>query len=604
MATTTRPVSDFLSVRSAYAPQFPPSGRTIAFITDITGVPQIWEMPADGGWPRQRTFFDERISGFRWSPTGDAILFSMDTGGDERDQLYLLDNESGEIAALTANPKVMHLLGCWSPSGYEIAYASNARTGTYFDVYVQDMPDGEPRLVFEDDGTNSVVGWSPDGRRIVVSRAESAIYNDLILLDVNTGESRRLTEDGHESAYECAAWSPDSSALYLTTNKGREFKSLARMSIPDGEIDWLAEPEWDVEAVTVAPTGGRLAYVVNEAGFSRLHTMDIASGAESSVDSLPEATLQNARGPGSMDWSHDGMKLAFTVNGPAHNPNVWVVNADTWNTNQVTRSDTGGIPRRAFVSPRLVSYPTFDGRQIPAWLYSPAGIRPTGENPIILHVHGGPESQDRPVFNPIYQYFVHRGYSVLAPNVRGSSGYGRTYIHLDDVRNRMDSVRDLEYAQKWLVSSGWAAEDRIAVMGGSYGGFMTLSAITTYPDLWKAAVELFGIGDFLTFLENTGSYRRRQRSFEYGDPVEDAEFLREISPIHRADAIKCPLMALHGARDPRVPISETEKLVATLSELGQTVEYVRFEDEGHGFVKRPNRITAYTAIADFLDANL
>ncbi|HAL49494.1 MAG TPA: S9 family peptidase, partial [Dehalococcoidia bacterium] len=163
---------------------------------------------------------------------------------------------------------------------------------------------------------------------------------------------------------------------------------------------------------------------------------------------------------------------------------------------------------------------------------------------------------------------------------------------------------DLEYAQKWLVSSGWAAEDRIAVMGGSYGGFMTLSAITTYPDLWKAAVELFGIGDFLTFLENTGSYRRRQRSFEYGDPVEDAEFLREISPIHRADAIKCPLMALHGARDPRVPISETEKLVATLSELGQTVEYVRFEDEGHGFVKRPNRITAYTAIADFLDANL
>ncbi len=235
-----------------------------------------------------------------------------------------------------------------------------------------------------------------------------------------------------------------------------------------------------------------------------------------------------------MDWSSDGRRLAFTVNGPAHNPNVWAVDARTQAANQITRSDTGGISRRTFVSPRLVSFPTFDGRDIPAFLYTPAGTRPSGESPVILHVHGGPESQERPGFNPIYQYFVHRGYSVLAPNVRGSSGYGRTYIHLDDVRKRMDSVADLEY----------------------------------------------------------------------GNATEDGDFLREISPMKHIAAVKCPLMVLHGARDPRVPISETEKLVSTLAEFGQTVEYIRFEDEGHGFVKRTNRITAYTAIADFFDTNL
>ncbi len=604
MAKISRPISDFLSVRSAYAPQFPPSGRTIAFLTDITGVPQIWEVPSEGGWPAQRTFFDERISGYQWSPNGDAILFSMDTGGDERDQLYLLDNETGETTALTSDSQVMHRLGCWSPSGQSIAFASNARTGTYFDVYTLDVPYGEPRIVFKDDGTNSVVAWSPDGRYLVVARAESAIYNDLILLNLDTGESHQLTQDGHESAYECVAWSRDSLALYLTANTGREFKGLARMSIADGSIEWLAEPDWDVEAVAVSPTGGRLAYVVNEGGYSHLHTVDIATGAESHADALPEATQLNARGAASMDWSSDGRRLAFTVNGPAHNPNVWAVDARTQAANQITRSDTGGISRRTFVSPRLVSFPTFDGRDIPAFLYTPAGTRPSGESPVILHVHGGPESQERPGFNPIYQYFVHRGYSVLAPNVRGSSGYGRTYIHLDDVRKRMDSVADLEYGRRWLVKSGWAAEDRIAVMGGSYGGFMTLSAITTYPDLWKAAVELFGIGDFHTFLENTGAYRRRQRSLEYGNATEDGDFLREISPMKHIAAVKCPLMVLHGARDPRVPISETEKLVSTLAEFGQTVEYIRFEDEGHGFVKRTNRITAYTAIADFFDTNL
>jgi dipeptidyl aminopeptidase/acylaminoacyl peptidase len=301
-------------------------------------------------------------------------------------------------------------------------------------------------------------------------------------------------------------------------------------------------------------------------------------------------------------WSRDGSKFAITFAPAAQSFDIWVWDGESDTLWQATRSTTGGIPRESFVRPTLVHYPTFDDLEIPAFLYLPEGAQE--DLPVVVFVHGGPASQSLPYFNAVVQYLVGRGYGVLAPNVRGSTGYGYTYQSLDDVHLRMDSVADLRHAALWLRERRIADPERIAVMGGSYGGFMVLAAVTTYPDLWAAGVDIVGIANFVTFLENTGPWRRRLRESEYGSLERDRTFLEQISPIRYVDRITAPMFVMHGANDPRVPVGEAEQIVAALRIRGVPVEYMRFEDEGHGLIKRANRLLAYPAIARFLDQHL
>ncbi|HSK74299.1 MAG TPA: S9 family peptidase, partial [Pyrinomonadaceae bacterium] len=299
-----------------------------------------------------------------------------------------------------------------------------------------------------------------------------------------------------------------------------------------------------------------------------------------------------------------------------YNTDIWVYDLRTRQLTQITKSDRAGIPQSSFVEPQLIKYKTFDGREIPAWFYRPqvsfvtrngtlpplSGKMNVNKNlPVIISVHGGPEGQERPGFSPLYQYYLSRGYAILATNVRGSTGYGKTYSHLDDVEKREDSVKDLAAAVDWLKTSGGADPKRIAVMGGSYGGYMTMAAITLYPDLFAAAVNTVGIVNWETFLKNTSGYRRRQREVEYGMLDKDIDFLRRISPIAKVDRIKTPLMVIHGKNDPRVPYTEAEQLVEALRKRNVAVEYVLFEDEGHGVSKLKNRLVVYPKVADFLD---
>ncbi|MBF6589233.1 MAG: S9 family peptidase, partial [Ktedonobacterales bacterium] len=302
-------------------------------------------------------------------------------------------------------------------------------------------------------------------------------------------------------------------------------------------------------------------------------------------------------------WSPDGARLAFTLDRADDAPDIWIWEPATGTLWQATRSARGALPRERFVAPELVHYPTFDGRQIPALLFTPRDLEARGL-PVVVYVHGGPESQFRPSFNPVIQYLVNQGYAVLAPNVRGSTGYGYAYQSLDDVRLRMDSVNDLRHAARWLSDNGIGDPRRIAVMGGSYGGFMVLSALTTYPDIWAAGVDIVGIANFVTFLENTGPWRRKLREPEYGNLERDREFLEAISPINAVERISAPLFVVHGANDPRVPVGEAEQIVAALRTRGVPVEYLRFEDEGHGLQKRANRLVAYPQIARFLDRHV
>jgi dipeptidyl aminopeptidase/acylaminoacyl peptidase len=601
----------YLNVRSASQASFSPDGKRLSFLTDITGVPEVWSVPVDldaptPSWPAQLTFRGERVSVASYSPVDERLLVSGDVGSNERHQLFLLSDDGASFMPLTTEPEVIHEFGGWSPDGKRIAYACNRRDPRFFDIYERPVDGGEARLLLQQDGTNYPVCYSPDGRSLLIARVESNTRNQLLLLDIASGETKLLTplpEEGH-AEHSSPYWSADRRSLYLLSDRERQYLSLARLDLETTELTYLYDLAWDVEALAVTGDGSRLALVINENGYSKLELFDVSAGWENRK-TLPTPALQ----PGTLRdlaWSRDGARLAFTHDVPNDAPDikVWDVQQQTlW---RATRSARGGLPRMRFVLPSLVHYPTFDGREIPAFLFLPQDKEPRGL-PVIVYVHGGPESQYRPNasnYINVTQYLVSCGYGVLAPNVRGSTGYGYDYQSLDDVRLRMDSVADLKYAALWLQEQGIADPRRIAVMGRSYGGFMVLAALTTYPEIWAAGVDIVGIANFVTFLENTGPWRRKLRETEYGSLEQDRDFLELISPIHKVDRIAAPLFVAHGANDPRVPVGEAEQMVAALRQRGIPVEYLRFDDEGHQFTKRANQLITYPAIARFLDRHL
>jgi dipeptidyl aminopeptidase/acylaminoacyl peptidase len=577
----------YLKIRAAYGATWSPDGRRIAFLTDITGVPQAWEVPVGGGWPEQLTFHDERVSGVRYSPKENRLIFSMDIGGNERSQLFLLEN--GEERDLTEAPDAIHYFGGFSLDGERIAYTATRRNGTDFDVFVQELS-GEPEMVWKTGGYHTIADWAPDGSFLVVSRHYSNLNNDLYKLDLTSGEATLLTPHEGDARFSGARVTPDGESVFLATDRDGDFVRLGRLDLSTLEIGYLTPDDWDVEEVELSENGRWLLASRNVEGYSDFMLFN-GRGRRVPEPEMPEGIL------GGFSFSPDGNRLAFTLTGPDRNPDVWIVDLPDGEPCRLTRSSTAGIPPRTFRRPKVVRYPSFDGLEIPALFYEPD----TENAPVVVNVHGGPESQSRPLFAPVTQYLLHRGYAVFAPNVRGSTGYGKVYTHLDDVYLRMDSVKDLAHAAHWLRERG---HERIAVMGGSYGGFMVLAVLTEYPELWTAGVDIVGIANLVTFLENTGSYRRALREPEYGSLERDREFLESISPIHKAERIRAPLMVIHGKNDPRVPVGEAEQIVEKVRKNGGAVEYLLYEDEGHGLAKLKNRLDAYPKIAAFLDKHL
>ncbi|HEX4992406.1 MAG TPA: S9 family peptidase [Rubrobacteraceae bacterium] len=580
----------YLKIRGAWGASWSPDGDRLAFLTEITGVPQVWEVSSEAhgpSWPEQLTFHEERVSSAEYSPIQNRLLFGMDSGGNERTQLFLL--EGGEVTDLTRAPDAIHYSGGFSPDGERVAYTATRRNGTDFDVFAQEL-DGEPEAVWEVPGYHTVSDWAPDGSALIVSRHHSNLNNDLYRLNLVNGEATLLTPHEGDARFSGVRVTPDGRSVYLATDRDGDFMRLARLDLSTLELTYLTPDDWDVEEVELSGDGRYLLASRNVEGYSNL-VLFSGEGRRMPDVRVPEGVV------GGFEFAPDSGRLAFTLVGPTRNPDVWVLDLPEGEASRVTRSSTAGIPRSSFRQPRPLRYPSFDGREIPALLYEPEG-----ENaPVIVNVHGGPESQSRPTFAPVTQYLLHRGYAVLFPNVRGSTGYGKAYTHLDDVELRMDSVRDLAHAAHWLRGRG---HKRVAVMGGSYGGFMVLAALTEYPELWSAGVDIVGIANLVTFLENTGSYRRGLREPEYGSLERDRQFLESISPIHKAGNIRAPLMVIHGKNDPRVPVGEAEQIVERVRKNGGAVEYLLYEDEGHGLAKLANRLDAYPKIAAFLDEHL
>jgi dipeptidyl aminopeptidase/acylaminoacyl peptidase len=631
-------IDRYLNIRSSNSPALSPDGKQIAFLTNITGTPQVWMIKSGGGWPEQMTFYEDRVDFVQWSPDGSGLLFGKAKGGDENSQLYWMSPDGSQIKALTNDAKVRHNFGGWAHDGKQISYSSNKRDRNFFDVYVMDVTTGSEQLVYQQDGSNDPVAWSFDGKKLVVSHENEqlSLDNDLFLVDLQTKQATLLTPHEGAAQFGHVRFSPEGHSIFFGTNDKREFYSLAQMDLQSKRVDILDNTQWDLDSVEMSPDGGLLAYTINRDGFSELYLRRLDTDGKPLITVLgaKEAPIKlPAKGVISgLDFSRDtsgeaardGNKLAFVFNSSRNPSDVWLYDLKTHSLSQVTHSSLAGIPQSSFVEPELIRYKTFDGREIPAWYYRPQANVPQGKSvsltgkpkniqflserpdqvvqglPVIVNVHGGPEGQAQPTFSAIFQYFLSRGYAVLAPNVRGSTGYGKTYTHLDDVRKREDSVKDLAASIDWLKANGADAK-RVAVMGGSYGGYMTLAAITLYPELWAAAVDTVGIANYESFLKNTSGYRRKLREVEYGSLERDLEFLKTISPLYKVDRIKAPLMVIQGKNDPRVPYTEAEQIVAALKKRGATVEYKLFDDEGHGIAKLSNRLIVYPLMADFLD---
>ncbi|HEV8337067.1 MAG TPA: S9 family peptidase [Candidatus Polarisedimenticolia bacterium] len=605
-------IDRYLNIRTSSSPTFSPGGERVAFLTNISGTPQVWMIDAAGGWPEQMTFYADRVDFVRGSPRGDALLFAKSSGGDENAQLFWLSTDGSRTRALTNAPGVRHNFGGWSHDGRKISYASNQRNKDYFDIYVMDVGTGREELVRRQDGSNSALAWSFDDRSLIVSHANEklSLDNDLYLVDTQTKRETHLTPHRGAAQFGDVYFTPSGRSILFGTNDKREFYSLSRMDLATKKVTLLDDAPWDLAATAISQDGSRFAYTINREGFSELYVREVKDLEGPRARSKARAAPLELPGKGvvtGLDFSADNRQLAFIFSGSRYNADVWRYDLETRRLTPVTRNSTAGIPRASFVEPELIRYKTFDGRQIPAWYYRSAR-RPVGEAnrpmPVIVSVHGGPEAQEQPGFNAVYQYFLSRGYAILAPNVRGSTGYGKTYTHLDDVQKREDSVKDLAAAVGWLKSEGGADPRRIAVSGGSYGGYMTLAAVTLYPDLWAAAVDTVGIASFETFLKNTSGYRRKLREVEYGSLTRDLAFLRSVSPLGKVQRIKTPLMVIQGKNDPRVPYTEAEQIVKALRDRGAPVEYKLFDDEGHGIVKLSNRLVVYPLVADFLDRHM
>ncbi len=583
---------------------YSPDGQTIAHVANTTGQFNLWTIPSGGGMPYQLTAYaDNTVRAVTWHPDGKSILFTADQNGDEFHQVYQIGARGGTPAQLTEAMQAQHYIGdAFTPDGKRIAYAANEREPQNMETVIHNLETGEKIYPFamSPGGEWGVypVAWSPDGRYLLAAKIYTNTNQDVVLYDTTTGEEINATPHEGDVIFFPGAWAPDGSGVYILTNTGREFQGLALYSLAERTWKWVETPDWDVENIAVSKNGRVLIWIVNEDGASKLYGRNLTTGAALTLPNLPLGVVDN------FVVTPDGNKLALVFAQPTEATNLYEFDLTTGVMTALGQSMIGGIDPADMFAPELVHYPTFDGRTIPAWLYRPQGV--TGPVPVVLSIHGGPEAQERARYNynGFYQYLLSRGFGVLAPNIRGSTGYGISYQKLIHRDWGGDELKDIEHAGKYLRSLDWVDSNRIAVYGGSFGGFATLSAMTRLPEYWALGIDLVGPANLITFVKAVPPHWRASMKAWVGDAEEDRDLLVERSPITYVDQIKAPLLVIQGAKDPRVVKAESDQMVERIKQNGGDVRYFVDENEGHGTTRRENTIKWYRMIVDYIEEYL
>ncbi len=594
-----RPAFEQFTAIRRYQPtlSFSPDGTEIAYVVNTSGQFNLWRQSTRGGYPHQvTTFHDQSVRQVSWSPDGATIAFAADRTGDEFQQLYVIPTRGGLPEALTEAPGVRHQMAGqpWSPDGRQIAYAGNDREPTDQDVLIRDVAGAEVGRPLANGGLNFPVSWSPDGTWLSIAESRSNTDVDVGVLSVTTGEYRVLTAHESEVINVPVAWADDGSGLWVVSDEGREFSGLGFLPL-DGPMRWVETPDGDIEQVAASADGRYLAWVVNDGGYSRLLVRDLTTGEPLPLPGMPRGVI------GTMEMAPGGDQIGMIFTEPNRPAEVYVLHLSSNELVRLTDGMLGGIDPADLVIPDLIHYPTHDGRDVPAWLYRPAGAGPF---PVVLSIHGGPESQERANYSGLYQYLLSRGIGVLAPNVRGSTGYGKTYQKLIHHDWGGAELLDFKAAAEYLRGLDWVNPDRLGVYGGSFGGFATLSCVSRLPEYWAAAVDIVGPSNLVTFAKAVPPTWRRMMAKWVGDPETEVDFLMERSPITYVDQIRAPLFVIQGANDPRVVQGESDQIVARLRERGVDVRYDVYEDEGHGFTKRTNELKAMGDAAAFFEGHL
>ena len=583
-----------------------PDGKQIAFISNISGRSNLWLVPANGGWPTQLTISDQRQSSPVWSPDGTWIAYASDHDGDEQWDIFLVSPKSGDVVNVTMSPDSAEVEPAWSPDGRQLAYATKPKTGSSYEIELMDVATRHIRHLTRNTAkelSNEGPIFSHDGKFIVYTQSHATGKDaNVFLVDLASGQSTDLTPHEGQNNYLASDISPDGKTVLITSDARNGYDNVGLLDIATKKIEWLTSEKWELYASSFSPDGKSLLWTANVDGNTNIYSYDLASGR---AEALPIAAGVNTPGGNPTAFTHDNSRLLYYHNGANAPTDLWSYDIATKQSQQITHALVGGLRSSDMVQPSLVHYPSRDGKwTLSAFAYVPNNIQRNGKFPAIVYIHGGPASQSVDSFNRFIQYIVNQGYLVIAPNYRGSTGYGKQFTDANLGDSGGGDLRDVLDAAQWIQKSGFVDPKKLIVMGGSYGGYLSMMAVTKAPDMWAAAVPIVPFVNWFTEIANEDPGLREYDLATMGDPVKNKALYEDRSPINFVDQIKAPLLLLAGGNDPRCPANEAQQVADAVKKRGGTVQLKIYKDEGHGFSRVENQIDAYQRVSDFLKVHV
>ena len=600
------PIEDLYYTRSAFGAAWSPDGKEIVFTTDMAGRLNLWKVKAAGGWPIQLTQSDERQFNASWSPDGSWIVYQQDTAGNELWDLYAVPSQGGQVINLTHTPDIREENPVWSHSGKWLAFSSKPKASPVYDLQLLDWNSRAIRKLTQESSQNhswTPVAWSPDDRTLFATRAEISEEpdSDIYAIDVESGRAENLTSHQGKVLFDASSLSPDGRTLLITSNQKKGFENIALLDVSSKKLTWATDTKWQARSGNFSPDGKRFTYLINEDGRTALYLADRDTMKAEEI-SFPPGLNDFSGNPTA--FSPSGDRLLASHESSTHPGDLWVYDLARRQAVQLTFSAIASLETTPLPAAEIVHYKTFDGKTISAFLWLPFNLRRDQANPALVLPHGGPTGQMLDYWNPRVAALVSRGYICIAPNVRGSTGYGIDFQKANYQDLGGGDLNDEVYAAKFLEATGYADPKKIGITGGSYGGYMTLMALAKTPQVWAAGVEEYGIINWWTMLKHSDRLLQEYEKSLLGDPERDRKIYEADSPITYIHQVRAPLLVLQGDNDPRVPKEEAEQVVDLLKKDQKTVDAHYYPDEGHGFEKRENRIDSIKRTVDWFDRYL